>query len=157
MIAALSQLVVVVESHAKGGALSTVDEAMERGIPVGAVPGSTLSPASDGTNALLFDGAMPVRNATDVLVAMGLSHHSAHSNASAGGQLTLALGDLSELDRRVLDEVRGGTVHVDRIIELLGSPPPVVGEIVDRLVGRGLLEIRGHVVSADPRWATGPS
>lgn len=151
LIAALSQLVVVVESHAKGGALSTVDEAMERSVPVAVVPGSTLSSASDGTNALLFDGAMPVRNGADVLLAMGLSHRPAASASSASGQMTLTLGDLSDIERSVLDAVRGGTVHIDRIIELLAASPPAVGEVVERLAGRGLLEIRGHAVSAVPQ------
>ncbi len=148
MIAALSDLVVVVESHARGGALSTVDEANERGIPVAVVPGSTLSPASDGTNALLFDGAMPVRNAADVLLALGMDQRAAPKPSAEGGQTALELDDLSTTDQNVLAAVQGGAVHVDRLIELLGAPPPVVGEIVERLAGRGLLEVHGHVVTA---------
>lgn len=71
LIAALAHGVVVVESHERGGALSTVDEALQRDRPVLAVPGSVLSPASRGTNALLVDGAGPVRDAVDVLAALG--------------------------------------------------------------------------------------
>ncbi|MEM7273056.1 MAG: DNA-processing protein DprA [Actinomycetota bacterium] len=67
LIAGLSRGVVVVESHARGGALSTVDEAIERDRPVMAVPGSVLSAASDGTNGLLVEGAIPVRGADDVI------------------------------------------------------------------------------------------
>ena len=148
MIAALSQLVVVVESHARGGALSTVDEAMERGVPVGVVPGSTLSPASVGTNALLFDGAMPLRNAVDVLLTLGVERRTAPTPPVEQGQTTLELDDLSSTDQDVLDAVRGGTVHIDRLIELIGESPPVVGDIVRRLAERGWLEVHGHAVTA---------
>jgi DNA processing protein len=72
MIAALADVVVVVESHAAGGSLLTVDEAVHRGIDVMAVPGSVRSPSASGTNQLLADGCHPVRDAGDVLVALGL-------------------------------------------------------------------------------------
>lgn len=73
VIAALAHVVVVVESHAAGGSLHTVAEAMARDIPVLAVPGSVRSPAAAGTIQLLADGCHPVRDATDVLVALGLT------------------------------------------------------------------------------------
>lgn len=72
IIAAVSDVVVVVESHLKGGAMFTVDAAARRGIPVCAVPGSVYSRASAGSNALLVDGCVPVRDAIDVLVTLGL-------------------------------------------------------------------------------------
>ncbi len=73
VIAALAEIVVVVESHARGGSLHTVDAALARGTPVMAVPGSVRSPASAFPNTLLADGCAPVRDALDVLVALGLS------------------------------------------------------------------------------------
>jgi DNA processing protein len=72
LIAGLTALVVVVESHAKGGSLITADAAIERGIEVRVVPGPVHSPASAGTNQLLYDGPGPVRGAQDVLDAIGL-------------------------------------------------------------------------------------
>ena len=71
IIAGLADAVVVVESHAKGGSLYTVESAMERGVTVLAVPGPVRSSASAGTNQLLADGVAPVRDADDVLVALG--------------------------------------------------------------------------------------
>jgi len=73
IIAALAQVVVVVESHHRGGSLYTAEAAARRGIPVGAVPGSVKSPSSAGTNGLLVDGCIPVRDAEDVLVAVSLA------------------------------------------------------------------------------------
>ncbi|MEA3075351.1 MAG: processing protein [Actinomycetota bacterium] len=72
IIAALAQVVVVVESHAAGGSMSTVRWAIERGVPVMAVPGSVRSPSSAGTNHLLSEGVAPVTDVQDVLVALSL-------------------------------------------------------------------------------------
>jgi DNA processing protein len=73
VIAALSDVVVVVECHRNGESIHTVEAAARRSIPVCAVPGSVRSRASDGTNQLLVDGCAPVRDATDVIVALGLA------------------------------------------------------------------------------------
>lgn len=72
VIAALAQMVVVVECHAAGGSWHTVEAALRRGTEVGAVPGPVHSSASVGTNTLLHEGATPVRGAQDVLDALGL-------------------------------------------------------------------------------------
>jgi DNA processing protein len=72
LIAALSDIVVVVESPSRGGSLHTVESALARSREVAAVPGPVLSAASEGSNRLLADGAMVVRGADDVLMALGL-------------------------------------------------------------------------------------
>ncbi len=72
IIAGLADVVVVVESHGRGGSLHTVDAALERDRPVMAVPGPVRSPASAGTNELLVAGCGPVRDAADVLMTLGL-------------------------------------------------------------------------------------
>jgi DNA processing protein len=73
ILAALAEIVVVVESRAAGGSLVTVDAAERRGVPVMAVPGSPRNTAAEGANRLIVDGAAPVLDVTDVLVALGLS------------------------------------------------------------------------------------
>ena len=73
VIAALAEVVVVVESAEKGGSRHTVEAAMARDRVVMAVPGSVRSPVSAYTNGLLADGCHPVRDALDILVALGLS------------------------------------------------------------------------------------
>jgi DNA processing protein len=74
IIAALSEIVIVVESSAKGGSMHTVDAALARGINVMAVPGPVGAATSDGTNRLLVDGVPPVTCADDVLLALGLEN-----------------------------------------------------------------------------------
>jgi len=72
IIAALADVVVVVESHITGGAMGTAVEADRRGRPVLAVPGPVTASSSAGTNQLLFEGRGPARDVTDVLLALGL-------------------------------------------------------------------------------------
>ena len=72
ILAALADVVVVVESRAQGGSRHTVTAADERGTKVMAVPGPVRSPASAYTNELLVTGAAPVRDVVDVLVALHL-------------------------------------------------------------------------------------
>lgn len=72
ILAALVEVLVVVESRERGGSLITAREAAERGVAVFAVPGALDSRAAVGTNKLLCDGAAPVTETADVLMALGL-------------------------------------------------------------------------------------
>jgi len=70
VIAALADVVVVVEASEGSGALITADAALELGRTVMAVPGSVFSPLSVGSHQLLRDGAGLVQNARDVLAEL---------------------------------------------------------------------------------------
>jgi DNA processing protein len=71
-MAALSDVVVVVEAAQGSGALITAEAALDLHKEVMAVPGSVFSPQSVGTHALLRDGAGLVQNARDVLAVLDL-------------------------------------------------------------------------------------
>ncbi len=73
IIAGLSDAIVVIESHERGGSLLTVDEAQLRDVPVGAVPGPITSKAAAGTNRLLVDGATPILGVDDIFSMIGYS------------------------------------------------------------------------------------
>lgn len=113
IIAALADVVVVVESHARGGSLHTVDAALERDRPVMAVPGPVRSPASAGTNDLLAAGSPPVRDAGDVLVALGLDVAAATRGRAA-----------PRLPKEPL---------AARVLEALGWQPATIGQLAERL------------------------
>jgi DNA processing protein len=74
IIAALAEVVIVVESRERGGSLITVNEAIERNVPLMAVPGGVHNRAATGTNQLIRDGAGVVVDATDVLIALAMDH-----------------------------------------------------------------------------------
>ncbi len=72
LVAALADLLVVVESPRTGGSIHTVEAAIARGRTVLAVPGSVRNPAAAGTNDLLAAGCPMVRDVDDVLMVLGL-------------------------------------------------------------------------------------
>jgi len=131
LIAGLADAIVVVESHAKGGALLTADDAVERGKEVLAVPGSIRSRASDGTNRLLAEGAVPVLSVEDILAVLDMSMTRTTTTILGDEppvhepprQLSLAglIPELSPLGRQLLQEVQSGPVHVDDLLSPLGS------------------------------------
>lgn len=129
IIAALADVVVVVESHAGGGSLHTVEAALERGRTVMAVPGSVRNPASAGTNALLAAGSPPARDAEDVLVALGLEP-AVWERTSAP---PVPEGDLGA----VLDAVGWLPSTLEQIADRLDAPLGPVAVHLLTLVGDG--------------------
>src|SRR5438067_13323113 len=71
-MAALSDVVVVVEAGEGSGAPITAEAALDLHKEVMAVPGSVFSPLSVGTHGLIRDGAGLVQNARDVLMVLHL-------------------------------------------------------------------------------------
>lgn len=86
ILAALADVVVVVESRMAGGSLLTAKEAERRGVTVLAVPGSPRNPAAAGTNLLIQQGCHPVLDPTDVLVALGLATEPARRTGTRSGR-----------------------------------------------------------------------
>ncbi len=72
IIAAVADVVVVIESAPAGGSMLTVGEALQRGVDVMAVPGPLNRRASAGCLDLLRDGAHMCTGAADVLSLLGL-------------------------------------------------------------------------------------
>ena len=73
IIAGMSDVVLVVEANASGGALITAGLALEMGVPVFATPGDVDRPASIGTNLLIRDGAFPVFGGDDLAEVLDLT------------------------------------------------------------------------------------
>ena len=150
ILAALSEVVVVVESRESGGSLSTVREALVRGVTVMAVPGSLHTRASSGTNQLLCDGAAPVTCTDDVLVALGLNSirrsDGAHDPRPA----------VDELGGRILERCRVRPQTLDDLCQGLSITVGVAALALARLerdgwVGEtdGWFEVLGAWAGAD--------
>lgn len=82
--AGLSEGVVVVEAPEKSGALLFVDDALEQGKEIFAVPGNADAPNSVGTNQMIRDGAKAVSTGWDVMCEFeglyrGKIHHPGES------------------------------------------------------------------------------
>jgi DNA processing protein len=130
IIAALSDVLVVVESHAAGGAMHTVEAADRRGRTVLAVPGSVRSPASKGTNRLLFDGYGPALDADDVLSALGLARAGA-------GPAQASRPAPTGIEATVLAAVDWEPTGVETVLVRTGLTPTSVAMALDRLERAG--------------------
>ena len=71
IIAGLARVLVVVEAAAKSGSLITARNALDYGRDVLAVPGHPYDARAAGCNMLIRDGAALVRDAADVIAALG--------------------------------------------------------------------------------------
>jgi DNA processing protein len=140
IIAALGDVVVVVEATLTGGARITAEHALEYGRTVLAVPGSRRNPAAAGCNALLADGAHPLLEPDDVLVALGLSPGGRRGWGAAPPRRHPA-GDAAA----VLRACAGEAATADQLASRTGLPPARVAKALralahDRWVERG----QGH-------------
>src|SRR3954462_595752 len=90
IIAALGAVTVVVEAAERSGSLITAEVAADLGRDIGAVPGPVMSWRAKGTNALLRDGAMLIRDARDVLDGVVGVESSAVPDPAAGLEPRLA-------------------------------------------------------------------
>lgn len=130
IVSGLSSGTVVIEANLRSGSLITARMAAEQGRDVMAVPGFPLDPRSEGTNALIRDGVVLVRDAADILEQTnsflkpaprgsqisfseivgftedGLSESAANDGYSSENLITLILPELSPTPIEVDEIVR---------------------------------------------------
>jgi DNA processing protein len=132
LVAQMAEVVVVVESRERGGSLITAELAIEQGTPVMAVPGHVASRASAGTNELLRDGAAPVLDASDVLLALRLAHR--HVPSMPGFRQPVR-----SIDREVLARCRELPSTLGGLVESCGRSIAEVAGALSRLEDDGWL------------------
>jgi DNA processing protein len=135
IIAALSDVVVVVESQSTGGALGTAVEAARRGRTVLAVPGPVTAPSSVGTNQLLFDGCGPARDVGDVLLALG---REPERRRSAAEQRPRPIGTT----KTVLDSLPWQAVPVEHVLVSTGLSLGEAMLVLEQLASDGWVSLR---------------
>jgi DNA processing protein len=140
IIAGLSDVLIVVEAGQRSGALITVNQALDLGRPIGAVPGPIDSPRHVGTNELLASGATFLASVDDVLQFAGLS-------SPATGRLRDRRADATDLDGSavresdalVLAAIRGGASDPDGIARVTGLPAREIAAALTSLELSGAL------------------
>ena len=140
ILAALSEVLVVVESKDRGGSMITVDEAQKRDIAVLAVPGSPRNIASAGTNMLVQQGCLPVVNVDDILVALGLDNRRANDNSFDPRPR------LAESDAHVVAMMVGAPFTLDEFVIRTGVP------LLEAAICLGRLEALGWVINNSGWW-----
>jgi DNA processing protein len=101
-----------------------------------AVPGSVNNRAAAGTNQLIRDGATPVTDAADVLVALGLDHRR---DGRGYDPRPLPRG----LEARVLERCRVDPCTLDDIVADLGMPITEAAMALARLERSGWIREAG--------------
>jgi DNA processing protein len=131
IIAALADVVVVVEATARGGARITAERAAEYGRDVMAMPGSRRNPAAAGTNALIADGALTLLEPSDVLLALGM-----HAGAQRARRVPPSTGDTGLVFRAC----GGDGATLDQLASRTGLRPAEVAVAARALERGGWLE-----------------
>ena len=132
IIAGLSDAIVVVESHERGGSLLTVDEAQLRDVPIGAIPGPITSPSAAGTNRLLADGATPILEVEDIFAMIGYRPPTAVSTT-----------DTETLASDLLDVVGWTPVVFEQLCQRVTLPTSQLAAEIEQLCLKGFLQRKG--------------
>lgn len=133
IVAGLCEVTIVVEARERSGALITADLALEEGRDVFAVPGEITSRLSDGSNALLRLGAIPLTRAADVLEHLGIEPHEASQP------------ELSPHASAVLAALRDGAAIADELVRRAALEP---GDVAAALVELELAGLVGEQAGA---------
>jgi DNA processing protein len=144
IMSGLSLGVLVVEAGEKSGALITAHQAVEQNREVFAIPGSILSPASQGTNRLIQEGAKLVRNYTDILEELNLTivvQQAEIEGFLPGGPL----GAVSPSESAILKQLSSEPNHIDEICRCSGLPMPEVSSTLAMLELRGIARQVGNM------------
>jgi DNA processing protein len=125
----------IIEAPPRSGALITASFAADQGREVFVLPGSIFTQTSEGTNALLRDGARLVRNGTDILEDLGLG--TGRSPVATQSQMPL-----EENERKLFVALRHEARHIDELAEEAGLPAATASALLLTMELKGL--VRNH-------------
>ncbi len=148
IISGLSLATVVVEAGEKSGALITAEFAVEQGRDVFAVPGSILTPQSEGTNRLIEQGARPLLKMAEILDALKLEQIPEK-------QLTRKLNPASAVEKNLLNCLSQDPMHVDELCGLSGLPISQVSATLTMMELKGMVTQVGGMNYVAAREAKG--
>ena len=138
IMSGLSLGVLVVEAGERSGALITAHQAVEQDREVFAIPGSILSPASQGSNRLIQEGAKLVRNYADILQELNLTIVVQQAEFKE-----FAPGD--EFESAVLRQLASQPIHIDEICRRIGLTMQEVSSALAMLELKGIARHVGNM------------
>lgn len=132
IISGLSLGVIVVEAGAKSGALLTAQYALDQNKEVFAIPGNLTSKTSEGTNALIKQGAKLVTSVEDIL-----SELKVYSSPPA--EKLRPIPELPAEEKSIYQMLSTEPAHIDQIAQLVSVS---TGQALSLLLN---LELKGLV------------
>jgi DNA processing protein len=136
IMSGLSLGVLITEAGDTSGALITTRFAVEQNREVFAIPGSILSPASNGTNKLIQDGAKLVRSYTDILEELNLT--------AVAHQIEMKeVLPTTDTESRLLKQLSAEPTHIDEICRNSGLPVSTVSSTLAMMELKGLVKQLG--------------
>ena len=135
IISGLSDGILVVEAREKSGSLITVEQGLNQGKDIFAVPGRITDPGSAGCNQLIQNGAYPVNSPGDILEYFGIRFQkklSLHEKNEKG---------LAKKEKMVYSFIDLHPKHLEDIVSECGLP---LSECMMILLD---LELKGFVTS----------
>jgi DNA processing protein len=138
VLSGISLGVLVVEAGATSGALITANMALEQNREVLAVPGSIMSPASQGTNHLIQEGAKLVRDYRDILEELNLG--------AAAQQIEMKeILPASATESLLLKQISTEPIHIDEVCRSSGLPVSTVSSTLAMMELKGLVKSIGNM------------
>lgn len=134
IVSGLARGVIVVEAGLKSGTLITVDAAHEQGREVFAVPGGIDAPQSQGTNALIQQGAHLLRHPDEVLHALGWVVQATKKSSD------FEPNDLTNDEARVYVLLGEHPIHVDALADKIALSPQTILGVLTVLEMKGIVE-----------------
>ena len=131
IISGLAKAVIVVEAAAKSGSLITARNALDQARDVLAVPGHPFDARAAGCNLLLRDGATLVRNATDVIEAVGSADEPVPELPLAPPPAAdRSLRDTAALHTMILSRLGPTPVAEDQLLRDLAAPATHIAPVL---------------------------
>jgi DNA processing protein len=112
IISGLSDGVLVIEAQKKSGSLITCQHALNQGKQIFALPGRVCDRLSEGTNALIYDGALCVSCPEDVAESIRCEVVDREER-----EQTSILDNLNEDEKKIYGLLSMSEIYIDEIIE----------------------------------------
>jgi DNA processing protein len=131
IISGLSRAVVVVEAAGKSGSLITARNALDQGRDVFAVPGHPFDARAWGCNMLIRDGATLVRNAEDVIDAVGPAVvPTPECDVPKTDKSTRSLRDVAALHTEILSRLGAAPIAEDQLLRDINATATDVAPVL---------------------------
>jgi DNA processing protein len=148
IMSGISLGVLIAEAGKVSGAMITAQMALEQNREVFAIPGSILSPASDGTNHLIQEGAKLVSNYNDILEELNLT-------AVAHQMEIREIVPASDTESLLLKQLGAEPTHIDEICHSTRLPISALSSTLAMMELKGLVKQAGNMNYVLAREARG--